>query len=52
MISSDAARPLFVVKTEGDKYPLEPQRTNLAVFDVAPAEAQTTAARFDPTAFH
>ncbi len=50
MVSSDAVWPVFVVKTEGDAYSLEPQLTNLAVFGIAPAEAQVIAARFDPTA--
>ncbi len=52
VVSSDAAWPLFVVKTEGDKYSLEPQLTNLAFFDISPAEAQAIAARFDQTAVH
>ncbi len=52
VISSDAAWPLFVVKTEGDQYSLDPQLTNLAVVEAAPAEAQAIATRFDPTAVH
>ena len=52
VVSSDAVWPLVVVKTEGDKYSLEPQLTNLAVFDISPAETQAIAARFDQTAVH
>ncbi len=44
--------PFFVGKTEGDKHSLEPQFTNLAFFDISPAEAQVIAAMFDQTAVH
>ena len=52
VISRDAVWPLFVVKPEGHKYSLEPQLTKLAALDIAPAEAQASGTRFDPTVAH
>ncbi len=52
VVSSDAVWPMFVVKTAGDRYSLEPQLTSLAYFGISPTEAQIIAARFDQTAVH